>query len=450
MPEPKLTKARLAGYGVSNLPISVIGLPIALYIPSFYSESLGLSLAAVGTLIALSRLTDVFTDPAIGLLSDRWQTRFGRRKPWLVLGTPLMMVCLWRLFVPAAPVSNLYLFVWLSLTYFCFTLVQIPYRAWGAELSTDYDQRSRVTGWRQGFSYAGLMIALIIPLVMAYRFDRPGPANALVGIASVVIFLLPIVIAITVLTVPDRAPRETTRTKIPMREGLLLVWRNDPFRRVVACLAFFTMAIYMTATLSFFFVQRVMEQSFESYAAFILMYYASSTLAIPIWQRVSRKIGKHRTVIAAIIWLSIWSAPIPLLGPDDFAIFLVVMVLKGSAVGALTFLPTSMAADIVDLDIAKTGKTRTGLYFSIWGMVLKAALALGVFFASNAVAYFGFDPSITTNTDSAKLAVAFFYSLGPAMLALVALPLLWHYPLTRERQAELREQIRRQAEAATT
>ena len=121
-------RARMALYGLVNLPTSIVGLPIALYIPAFYSQNLGLSLAVVGALIAVSRLTDVVTDPAIGIASDRWRTRFGRRKPWIVFGMPLKLLALWMLFVPDSSfavnvwsfmggesISNLYLFVWISL-----------------------------------------------------------------------------------------------------------------------------------------------------------------------------------------------------------------------------------------------------------------------------------------------------------------------------------------------
>jgi GPH family glycoside/pentoside/hexuronide:cation symporter len=134
-----LSKVQMALYGVANLPTSIVGLPIALYIPAFYSQNLGLSLATIGLLIALSRLTDVFTDPAIGIASDRWQTRFGRRKPWMVMGMPLMLLSLWMLFVPKSAfaisvwqffggeaVTNLYLFVWISALYLSFTLVDLP------------------------------------------------------------------------------------------------------------------------------------------------------------------------------------------------------------------------------------------------------------------------------------------------------------------------------------
>jgi Na+/melibiose symporter-like transporter len=119
------------------------------------------------------------------------------------------------------------------------------------------------------------------------------------------------------------------------------------------------------------------------------------------------------------------------------------MMLKGSALGALVFLPASMAADVVDLDTLRTGEQRTGLYFSLWGMVNKGAVAVGVFLATNGVTWFGFDPTSATNTEAAKLAVACLYSIIPALLACVALPLLWKYPLTRERQQRMRAHIER-------
>ncbi|MDZ7685468.1 MAG: MFS transporter [Gammaproteobacteria bacterium] len=119
------------------------------------------------------------------------------------------------------------------------------------------------------------------------------------------------------------------------------------------------------------------------------------------------------------------------------------MILKGSAVGALVFLPASMAADVVDLDTLRTGEQRTGLYFSLWGMVNKGAVALGVFLSTNGAALFGFDPAAATNTDEAKMAVAWLYSIVPAAIACVALPLLWNYPLTKGRQERMRGHIER-------
>ena len=446
----------MALYGAVNLPTSVVGLPIAIYIPAFYSENLGLSLAAVGTLLALSRLTDVVTDPPIGIVSDRWRTPFGRRKPWMVLGTPFMILSLWMLFVPhsdfavrlwsalgGSGIGNLYLFVWISALYLSFTLVDLPYRAWGAEMSPDYHERSRITGWREAFGYGGTMLSLVIPLAIAYVLVRPGAENALYGVALAVLLLMPLMTAPAILFVREAPPRTRAEKPIGWARGLRIVWRNGPFRRLVVCFMFFVTAISMTASMSFFFVHRVMQEPFERYAIYVLAYYVASTAAIPAWFAISRKIGKHRAVVLGIAWLSLWSASIPLLGPDQLEIFLVLMLFKGSAVGSLVFLPTSMAADIVDLDTLRTRDQRTGLYFSLWGMVNKGAAALGIFIATTSVAWFGFDPASDANSDTAKLALACMYSVIPAGIACIALPLLWNYPLTHARQQRMRAHIER-------
>jgi Na+/melibiose symporter-like transporter len=454
--QASIGRVRTALYGLVNLPTSIVGIPIAIYIPAFYSQNLGLSLAVVGALIALSRLTDVVTDPAIGILSDRWRTRFGRRKPWMACGMPLKVLSLWMLFVPNSAfaqavwsalggdgVSNLYLFVWVSALYLGFTVVDLPYRAWGAELSTDYDERSRVTGWREAFGYGGTLMSLVIPLVMSIAFARSGAENALFAVAAVVVVLMPLLTTPALAFVRELPARAEPAVAMTWRRGLKVVWRNGPYRRLVICFVFFVTAVSMTASLSFFFVKTVMEETFDRYAVFILAYYVASTLAIPAWFAISRRIGKHRTVVLGIAWLSLWSAFIPLLGPGNYWLFFVIMMLKGSSVGALVFLPASMAADVVDLDTLRTGEQRTGLYFSLWGMVNKGAAAIGVFLATNAVTWFGFDPSSDENTATAKLALACLYSVIPAAIACIALPLLWKYPLTRERQQRMRAHIER-------
>jgi len=450
-------RLKIALYGIANLPTSTVGLPIALYIPAFYSQNLGLSLAVVGALIALSRLTDVVTDPAIGIASDRWVTRFGRRKPWMALGIPLMILSLWMLFVPDSTlakatwqlfggeaVTNLYLFVWISALYLSFTLVDLPYRAWGAELSPEYNKRSQITGWRDAFGYGGTLMALLIPLILSLGFGLSGANNALLGIAVAVVILLPLLSAPALLFVPELPSRSrVSQERVPWRRGLKIVLANGPYRRLVISLVFLVASVSMTASLSFFFVGSVMEQPFDRYALFVLAYYLSSSLAIPAWFAISRRLGKHKTVVIGIAWLSLWSAFIPLLGPEHYWLFFALMMLKGSAVGALVFLPSSMAADVVDLDTLRTGEQRTGLYFSLWGMVNKAATALGVLLATNGVAWFGFNPSADENTATAKLAVALLYSIVPAVLACVALPLLWKYPLTQVRQERMRGHIAR-------
>ena len=176
--ERRLTNWQLVAYGQLVVPLAVIGLPVAVYIPPFYSSTLGLDLAAVGFILMLARFSDVITDPLIGRLSDRTRTRFGRRRPWVVAGVPVMMVSALMLFVPPEEVSNLYLLIWIAAIYLGYTLITIPYGAWGAEISGDYRERNRITGSRQIFLLIGLLVAITVPIVASKAGDAGTSASA--------------------------------------------------------------------------------------------------------------------------------------------------------------------------------------------------------------------------------------------------------------------------------
>ena len=130
------------------------------------------------------------------------------------------------------------------------------------------------------------------------------------------------------------------------------------------------------------------------------------------------------------------------------------MCLKGSAIGALSALPAAMAADVVDLDTVSTGQQRAGAYFAIWSMIRKLAYALGITIGTSLAVWFGFDsladPRSTTNTEFSLIMLAITYSVIPALFKFVAMPLLWHYPLTEARLEEIQQSINRVPAPAET
>jgi len=193
---------RLVTYALPSMVSSVAALPLVLFVPAFYADDLGVPLAAVGVALAASRLLDVVTDPLIGIASDRLGLGWGRRKPWIVLGTPLFAVALWQLFVPGGAASTASLLGWSALLYLGFTMIDLPHKAWGAELSSDYDERSRITSWREGLSTGG-QVALLAALVVWSARGVSDAADQLRGIALVVVIALPLLVAAAVLTVPE-------------------------------------------------------------------------------------------------------------------------------------------------------------------------------------------------------------------------------------------------------
>ncbi len=128
-----------------------------------------------------------------------------------------------------------------------------------------------------------------------------------------------------------------------------------------------------------------------------------------------------------------------------FAFFIGVMCLKGSAIGALSALPYAMAADVIDLDSARTGKRQGGKYFSIWTMTRKLAYALGLVVGTTAATIVGFnslaDPIENPNSMYSLLWLACLYSIVPAVFKFVAIPMLWSYPLNEEKLGEIQKDI---------
>jgi Na+/melibiose symporter-like transporter len=215
-------------YGLSDLPVMLTIIPMAIWLSRFYTGDMGLSLSGVANILLFARLFDVVTDPLMGYVSDRTRTRWGRRKPWMVCSVPFMMLGIYHVFLPPAGAGLWYLFWWLMVLWVGWTMLLIPYYAWAAEMSEDYDERTRITGWRAVMGSLGGIAAQVIPFVALVAFSFGGTANVmnLLGIAAMI--LVPVCVGLTVWRVPE--PSIARQTTVPILEGLRLMWGNAPFR----------------------------------------------------------------------------------------------------------------------------------------------------------------------------------------------------------------------------
>ena len=390
----RLSNRTLLLYGLPNLSISIAQLPVGLYLNDLYTTVLAVPLGIVGLAIFLSRITDVVTDPIIGSLSDNWAAPFGRRKFWIIIGTPLMALSLWLLFVPPPGVGAWWLFLMVSLFYLSNTMIDLPYRAWGADLSKDYRERSRITGIREMFGLLGNVMVFLIPIGIGAWFGLNGIQDWTRAIALFTAIALPLFIAIAVWAVHEPTREEIHAEPVDWKNGLRIVARNGSFRRLAAMGFIFTMTVGVTTATSLYFVDHIMGVR-ALYPYVLLAYFVVSILAIPVWVRIAHAVGKHRAVALAILWFAFGSAPMPFIAGDQFWVFVAFMMIKGSAIGAMLFIPVSMAADVVDLDTLESGRQRTGLYFALWGMIVKFA-AGSALLVTGIVGLFGFDSGLAS------------------------------------------------------
>ncbi len=426
-------------YALPELTQAIVTLPMALFIPAFYADDLKLPLAGVGVAIAASRLLDVISDPLIGVLSDRWVTRWGRRKPWVASGTPLLMVSAWMVFAPPAAVSLGYLLVWASLLFLAFTMVDLPHKVWGAELSTDYLERNYVAAWREGFGAFGLILFLSMLWLMGI-FGHHSAREQLTAIALSIVVSLPLLVGIALVKVPEAAPERIPGEPLKGRLAWLAVIRNRAFIRTMATILLFGAAVMIQATLHKLVLTHVVGRP-EIFAPLILVENIGSIAAIPFWLRIAARFGKHRAVTAAALWIGVCSLGLPIVEAGDSVIYSALIVMRGTSLTSIFLLSNSIAADVVDQDIVETGRQRTGLFFAIWGMAVKGAVALGVLLATVLPAALGFDPGNGAPTPEAKRWLMLIYGWLPCLIMASAAPLLWNFPIDRRRQRELRARI---------
>ena len=420
-------------YGLPGLPLAALGLPLYIYLPTFYAEQLGLGLAAVGAALLIARVSDVITDPMIGFLSD-WLPLPSRRKWLMAIATPLLIVAIWALFIPPEGSGFYWLLSWSLLVYLAWSLLTLPYTAWGAELSNDYDQRSTITASRESFVLVGTLFAASLPLAMGIGSNAPGEALAL--LAQSLTFLLPVTVLLCLLKVPESNRRAQP---IPFRAGLALLKQNTLFTRLLFAYFMNGIANGLPATLFLLFVSYVLVLP-EQFGLLLSAYFISGLIGLPIGVKLAQRYNKHRVWGCSMLWAVAIFAWVPTLGADDFLPFLIICILAGLSLGIDMALPASIQADVIDLDSTQGGGQRSGFFFGLWGMATKLSLALAVGIAFPLLALLGFDTQ-SAPADNNLLALSALYGLLPIPFKLIAAWTIWRFPLDRQQHQVLQQQL---------
>jgi len=438
----RLKKKTLFYYSLTDLPISMSLFPVAVFIPQFYASDMGVDLALMATIFLVVRLFDVVTDPLMGYISDHTRTRFGRRRPWILAATPIMMLSIYMLFMPPEGGGALHLFVWSLVLSIAITMMLIPYYAWGAELSTDYNERSRVTGARAMAGIGGSLTAQLVPGAALLLFGIGGSSVVLQLVGTTMLIVMPLCVSLTLLKTPEPALYQPS--VVPVLEGLKLMWGNRPFKQLVLAFMIGSIGLNITTPLYLFFISYVLNA--EDLAIFMLIFFfLTAFAAVPFWVWLAKRIGKHRAYLASFFLLALAHPFYLLLGEGDFWWMLPITLATGFAGGGFSStLPNSMKADVIDLDTLSSGENRAALFFSAWSFAQKATASIGGVIALYGLSLFGFDAT-GSNGPEELLGLRFLFSTFPSLFFLTGAAIVWKYPITEERYAEIRAELETRA-----
>ena len=433
MPIPTKT---LLSYGGLAFPLAVCLLCLQVFVPTFYAASTGLSLSTIAVVLLIARLCDMVTDPVVGYLSDRTPASLGRRRIWVVIGLPLVGVAAWALFLPPTDPGAGYLLFWTTAIYLAGTMVIVPMNAWGAELSPDYQERSRVTGYRALFGLLGTLAALLVPAMLGHA-DARDLGGALATNAILVLSTLAMALTVTCIHIPDRSTVRLPDASISASFAIL--GGPSPVRRLLAAFLVNGVAGAIPATLFVFYITHVLGR--PDWAALLMVcYFAAAAISVPLWVRASRLWGKCASWRFAMAIAGLAFACTPFLGPGDEAVFLVIVLLTGLAAGADLVLPTALQADLIDWDDLKSGFRRAGIFYAVWGSATKLSFALAIAIAFPLLDLFGFKAD-GQNAPTAVSALAWLYGLVPAVLRLAALAMMRRYPITASEHDRIRRSL---------
>lgn len=448
MKEAPLRVPTVAAYGAPGLVLAALALTFYVFLPKYYADVVGINLTVLGVVVLVSRVWDAVIDPAIGALSDRTTSRWGRRRPWMAGGAlPLAVTFMLLVVIPNmenALLEGLYLGALTFVFFFFWTTVTVPYEALGAELSFDYDERTRLLGVREGAVLAGTLLAAVIPIAIGIGSDLsrhlPSERQRYLLLGGIYAVLTVVLVGVCVLSVPERSWAESQRPR-GLSRSIRSILGNRPFRTLLAAYAVSALGVSVAATTILFYTEYVLGSS--AGPIFLAIYLGIGTATVPGWIYLARRLDKRRAWLLALglnTGAFVWAM---LLGWGDGVWFGVIVVLSALGLGGVMSLPPSMQADVIDYDEWTSGRRREGEYIGFWSIVKKLAAAASAGLAFPILDLSGYAPGVEQQTAGAVWALRLLYVGTPSICNLIAIGVAWRYPISRG----LHEQIRRDIDA---
>lgn len=435
----------------------------------FYLVSVvGLQAEIAGVVILIGRIWDSVNDPLVGMISDRVNTRWGRRRPFLLFGAiPFGLTFFLLFYVPpieSATALGIYYGIVFLLFDTMYTVISVPYTALTPELTEDYDERSSLAGWRVATAILAALIAgatfkLLAEDILASRLQATmGLESALrVGYAvSAAIWAfsltIPPLILFKVIRETQRVPPDTDRLR-PV-QTFKEVFSNRPFRlaATVYLLSFSTADIVITVFIWFLVFYVRVDRGFDSIVLGVVLGLAFITM--PLTVRLMRRFGKRNTYVASMVLYAIVLLIVTQVPPGGQNYILIAAVFAGFGFGATNVIPWAMVADVVEEDELRTGKRREGIYAGYLVFFRKLATAITIFVVTWVLSLAGFQGGTTGSLvlveqpESALLALRILVGVVPAIMLVLAIATAMRYPLDKTTHERIRRELARRRAAA--
>ncbi|MFY1596586.1 MFS transporter [Micromonospora sp. WMMD737] len=429
-----------AGYALGSLATGAFGTVPGLLLLPYLTDTLGVAAGVAALLVLLPKAWDVLVNPVAGRISDRTRSRWGARRPYLLVAGLALGVLFAAIFAApfgAGPAAGAYVAVAFLAAATAFAFFQVPYVAMPAELTGDYAERTRMMSWRIAvLALAILVSGAVAPLVR----DVGGggvPGHRWMGLFVAGLIVLG---AVGAFLGTRSAPSGTVGESEPtLRAQLAVAARNRPFRALLVCFVVQSAGVATVLAGVNYFADQILRDPKGGPTVLFACFVGPALLVMPLWTRVGARVGKLAALVAASLIFAVGALALvaaPVLPP--LAVYLLVALIgvgyAGQQVFALAMLP-----DCIAYDTARTGRRQAGVFTGLWTAGETFGLALGPGIFGLVLQLSGYVSSDTgtaaTQSGTARLGILLGFTVLPALLVGLAVLALRPYDLTPARLA---------------
>jgi len=451
---PLSLKLKLS-YGIADIGASLAYVTINIFLLKFLVDVAGLRPALAGWAFLVGRAVDAITDPLMGMLTDRFQSRWGRRMPFIwagIIPIGLSFALLWML--PSFE-NQMQLFaltcLMLSFHAVAYTVVQVPYLALTPELAPEYSQRTVLSSFRAGFGTFASMIASAGPPLVVAIFSAQNDMQgwtAMGIIFGLIISLSYLVMALGVQTTDAFKLIKTKSVDKTDSRPTTALWQS--YKSVFSAYGFSAIfVLFVVVTIAFgvlsanlpFYLEHGFGLTGSAQTIPMALLFGVAIISLVLWTFVSARLGKRSAFAIGIVLLGVslpllvYLSPYGGLSPQLVGF----SGLAGMGLGAVILFPWAMLPDVADFDERESSERREGLLYAIFTFGQKLAVALGTFINAQILALVGYVPGEPSQTVTAVSGIRSLTGIVAPCIFFVALYFLWRYPISKESHESLKQ-----------
>lgn len=455
-------------YGSGDWGLASWGTLRQIFYAIFLTDVVGLEahLASYAALIGV--IWDAINDPLVGMLSDNAQTKWGRRRPFLIIfAIPFGLAFLLMWWAP--PWENQYiLMAHITLAYIISdtlqTLVAVPFYTLTPEMTPDYDERTELTSYRMVFNLlASLVLAVTAPMLKNAALQNGfTPSQSYLIIAGLFGGMGSIPFLVMFFFIRERHPKPSEKSpSIP--EISRTVWKNVPFRFATGLYMLNWMTVDLVALMLPFFLKywiaggnlmatiSVFGEPVAQESVVLGLMFITAVVAIPLWNWLSQQTSKRLAYIYGMGFWAVVQLLIILIQPGQTTFILFLTVFAGISISTAHVLPEAIFPDVIEWEELRTRRRHEGVYYGTKNFLRKLTGAVAIFVALQTLGYFGYqappaDSVIFQQNPATIYAIRMLTGPFGAVLLFSAIIVAWFYPLTREKHNRIRDLLARREE----